>query len=87
MLAARRVESRYSVPIRLAEGAICVAAEKARAGIKTHKAMMNEVRSIRQQRIDQVVREFEARSRNTSLAGDTSDALPKAPDHLFEPRR
>lgn len=87
MLAARRVESRYNVPIHLAEGAICVAAEKARAEINTHKAMMKEVKSIRQQRIDEAVREFEAGSRNTALARDTSDAPPKAPDHLFEPRR
>lgn len=87
MLASRRVDSRYDVPLHFAEGAICVAAKNARVEIKTHNAMMNEVKLIRQHRIDEVVRESEAGSRNTALARDTSDAPLKAADHLFDPRR
>lgn len=87
LLASRRVNSRYDVPIHLAEGAICVTAKNARAEIKSHEAMMNEVKLIREQSVENLIREVEAGSRDRAVAPDSSDAPPKAPDHLFEPRR
>ncbi|MGY4333554.1 hypothetical protein ACVWWG_007991 [Bradyrhizobium sp. LB7.2] len=87
LLASRRVNSRFDVPIHLAEGAICVAAKNARAEIKSHEAMMEEVMSVRQQRIENVVRESEIASRNAVLARAASDPSPEEPPHLFEPRR
>lgn len=70
------VSARYDVPINLAEQAICIAAKKAGVQITSHEAMMQHVKAIRQQRLNELVSKFEVELRNAELAKEPQRASP-----------
>lgn len=82
MLASRLVSGRYDVPVAFAEQAICIAAEKAGIQIITHEAMMQQVKRIRQQRVDESISKFEAELRNAKLAKQLQRASATTQDDL-----
>jgi hypothetical protein len=55
LLASRLVSDGYDVPVNLAEQSIRIAADKAGIRIITHEAMLQQVKTILQHRIDKLV--------------------------------
>src|ERR1700681_4592165 len=73
LLASRRLDSgKYDVPPDLAGQAIYIAAEKCGISTFSHDDMLTRVRTLRQHRIDKIVRELEATLRNRELLASTS---------------
>lgn len=82
MLAARLVGNRYDVPVNLAEQAIWIAAKKVGIQIFAHEAMMQQVKKIRQQRVEESLSKFEAQLRNAAQARELQRASTTQEDDL-----
>lgn len=67
LLNSRLVSGRYDVPVHLAEQAICVAANNVGVQITSHEAMMQHVKAMRHQRIEEELSRAEAELRNAEL--------------------
>ncbi|MCK1661831.1 hypothetical protein [Bradyrhizobium sp. 151] len=80
LLNSRLVSDRYDVPIHLAEQAICIAARNVGVQITSHEAMMQHVKGLRHQRLEEELSRAEAELRNAELARKPQSASPAPPE-------
>ncbi|WP_340671114.1 hypothetical protein [Bradyrhizobium ottawaense] len=80
LLNSRLVSGRYDVPVSLAEQAICIAANKVGVQITSHEAMMQHVRAMRHQRLQEELSRAEAKLRNAELERKLQSASPASPE-------
>ncbi|MBR1366357.1 hypothetical protein [Bradyrhizobium ottawaense] len=80
LLNSRLVSGRYDVPVHLAEQAICVAANNVGVQITSHEAMMQHVKAIRHQGLEEELSRAEAQFRNAELERKHESASPASPE-------
>ncbi|GEC47294.1 hypothetical protein BJA01nite_49360 [Bradyrhizobium japonicum] len=80
LLNSRLVSGRYDVPVNLAEQAICVAAKNVDVQIASHEAMMQHVKGLRHQRLEEELSRAEAEFRNAELERKLQSASPASPE-------
>jgi len=83
LLNSRLVSGCYDVPIHLAEQAICIAARNVGVQIASHEAMMQHVKGLRHQRLEEELSRAEAKFRNAELERKLQSASPASPEDEY----